>query len=242
MSNSFELSGWMKCDSMSEKHQEPCHNSSVCGLDLTLPLDFVREWIHLTTKQHWTAKVKDCDVVDSDVPSSESVPPQQISADGNEISSVLETDMSVVTDVLSAQKSYLHARITGVHFCIKEGRLQLKIVDVKAISCDTNTGGESSDDVNSQTPCSPPAFTSSHSPAAPADCVGQIECNKLLPESSTELHVDPCERATTSMVVAHGINNTSHTPSDTRDMKTSAESSKTSLTITGTHFLNKFIK
>lgn len=206
---------------MSQKQQESCH-SSVCGLDLTLPLDFVREWISLTTKQHWTAKVKDCEVAYSDVPSTEAVSPDQTTAE-NEILPVHEMDMSVMTDVVCKQKTYLYARITGVRFCMKEGRLQLSIVDVKADSCDTNTGLVSPDDADPQNPHTPQ--TCRHSQAASANCADQAVC-KTVPEFNTQPDIEPCAKSSlvSCRLATHGTCRTSK--SDIRDVETCAESSK----------------
>ncbi len=219
---------------MLQKQQESCHDSSVCGLDLTLPLDFVRQWVRLTTKQHWTAKVKDCEAANNDVPSTEAVSPQQTFVK-NEILPVHETDISVTTDVVCAQKTYLYAKITGVNLCMKEGRLQLSIVDVKIDSCDANTGLASPGDVDSQSPHSSRSQTCRHSHAAPVDCTDNILC-KTLPESTAQLDIDPCVKSnsTSCVVTTHGTckpSDTSTTTSDTSHVGTSAQSAKS---ITGT--------
>ena len=221
---------------MLQKQQESCHDSSVCGLDLTLPLDFVRQWVRLTTKQHWTAKVKDCEAANSDVPSTEAVSPQQTFVK-NEILPVHETDISVTTDVVCEQKTYLYAKITGVNLCMKEGRLQLSIVDVKIDSCDANTGLASPEDVDSQSPHSSRSQTCRHSHAAPVDCTDHIVC-KTLPESKAQLDIDPCVKSSsTSCVVAtHGTCKTSDTSTTTSDIRHLGISAQSAKSITGTDF------
>lgn len=187
--------------------QTDMHGSLVHSIDMTLPVEFVRTWLASTAKQYWTAEVENTPAADDSA------------AESAKTWCRPGSDVSVATDVMCGQKTYLYARFTCVQFCVKDGRLQLNVVDMSRTSgqCDAgkvSQNGETESETNSEQCVAPDNDIKSHTPqlvahlSTPSSNSSNEICEKRLTESLPPLAEVDVESGITNCIVIEGFAST----------------------------------